>query len=917
MSLYQPSIEEGAAIRRFCSLFDYTPNPIILIDTDRVLTYCNDSYVSQFGTGLEGLLLNDDVAEAYESNVVKAFTDDQCDVLIDESTAIEFRRLVINNEVFCMMSLPVHAKLMFVSKKSDGPKKNTMALADKELINSVLESAPDAALILNYDSKVYVAANKRAEALFGYTEEEFNKLQLGDLSPGAMNNGMSGEKVGSSHIDKCVKTGKRVIFEWQIRHKNGTLIPCEISVFKLPTQNGTYVRTSVIDISFKKNFEQQIHKNKEDFGKRIDDAIKRQREDQLEAFVRDSPIPVVMLDNNMNYLFVAREWIKQFPSKNGDRLVGLNYYEDRPFVPQRWKLIHKQALKGKTIGMKRDMYVDEDGNDVWCRWDIKPWYKSEEEIGGIIIYAQNITEEVEAEGKMLEQERRFKHFFNSDSIGWIEVKAPNLYSLVTENPKMGLHELYQKDPNFLGRVIRYNQKIADIFGLSVHDTPESFEPIRYAIEGREEFAHKCFTAVRDKLDSFTDDVVIQNKYGEVKSLTINVNFSVTEGNSEILYGVQDVTDLKHSVKALRDSEERYRTMFDSNSLGVIYTNYSKNMVKINESFTKIFGYTEEDMQRIDENDMLLPAYVDDNKKISEDFKNGVKRYISVEKEYKRKNGDKLIAQTSSSALYDDAGNHYGNVTIIEDITERKTSERRIRKQNEELIKINQELDQFVYSAAHDLRAPIANVMGLVKLIRLEEISETAAHYLALQEKSLGKLDEFIRNIVDYSRNSRLELSRDELNFEEFVNEVVDQYRFSENAERLNIDIQVDQKGSFITDYNRLSVVMNNLISNAVRYMDVEKNDCFLNVVVEAGEEEATISVEDNGIGIEQEHLESIFELFYRANSSSKGTGIGLYIVKETVDKLHGKIDVSSEYTKGTTFKVTVKNLLSTEITKEE
>ena len=284
-----------------------------------------------------------------------------------------------------------------------------------------------------------------------------------------------------------------------------------------------------------------------------------------------------------------------------------------------------------------------------------------------------------------------------------------------------------------------------------------------------------------------------------------------------------MTDLKGSVKALRESEERYRTMFDSNSLGVVYTNYNEGIVKINDAFTRLLGYTEEDMQSLDENDLLLPDYREPNKQLAKDFKEGIKRFISIEKEYLTKSGEVLIAQTASSALYDDAGQHYGNVTIIEDITERKTSEMKIRKQNDELRKINKELDQFVYSAAHDLRAPIANVMGLVKLIRLEELSATAVQYLDLQEKSLEKLDEFIKSIVDYSRNSRLDLAKEEIDLDKFLNEIVDQYRFSENAERLDITIDVTQKCAILTDQNRLSVVMNNLVSNAVRYMDVSKD----------------------------------------------------------------------------------------------
>jgi PAS domain S-box-containing protein len=782
-----------------------------------------------------------------------------------------------------------------------------MAAADKNLIDKVLNNAPDAVLVLDFDSKSVWKVNERAEQFFGYSNDEFQKIALEDLSPGTMGDGETAVDVARTNIERCIETGKREIFKWQIRHKEGTLIPCEISVFKLPTQNGTYVRCSIIDISVKKSVEEKISKTQDEYKRNIEKAIQTQREDQLKAFVRDSPIPVAMLDNNMNYLFVAEEWVKQFPTEYGENIVGRNHYELNPNIPLRWKLIHKQALKGHSSSMRRDQYVDNEGNSAWCRWDVKPWHLDEKHIGGIIIYAQDITEEVTSENKRQEQERRFRHFFNSDSIGWIEVHAPEIFPRILADEELDFKTVFKEDREALGHVLRYNQKIADIFGLSSKADPKDFKPVDFIVDGLEEFAELWFNAVRDNIESFDGEITIKNNYGELRNLNVNVHLSITGGNGEILYGVQDITDLKESVKALRDSEERYRTMFDSNSLGVIYTNYNRNIVKINDSFVKIFGYDEEDMQHLDENDMLLPSYVERNKKIAEDFANGVERYISIEKEYRRKDGKRIVAQTSSSALYDDAGIHYGNVTIIEDITERKTAELKIRKQNEELIKINQELDQFVYSAAHDLRAPIANVMGLVKLIRLEEISEMAQQYLALQEKSLEKLDEFIKSIVDYSRNSRLDLSKDEIDLDQFVNEVVDQYRFSENAEKLKIKINTKQNGLFVTDANRLSVVMNNLISNAVRYMDVEKKDCFLNVDVNVTDKQAVIEVSDNGIGIEKEHLESIFKLFYRASSGSKGTGIGLYIVKETIEKLKGKIAVDSEFGKGTKFTVTIKN----------
>ncbi|MFT5725215.1 MAG: PAS domain S-box-containing protein [Bacteroidia bacterium] len=906
MSLYQPNVETIEIVKQYCSLFDSNPNAVIVLDPDQSPVYHNDSFSEQFGNSLSDLLSIEEVAANWEDNCETIFQSPADEFIFDKTTGIEYRTLKLNGQVYCMVSIPSSTALIIQRAKHAKNGSSTINNADLKLIDSVLKNSPQAVLILDFDRKQYVAANDKAEAIFGYSSDQLKELSLGDLSPGQMENGMEATSIASKYLSQCVQTNKRVVFDWQIRQKNGTLLPCEVSVFKLPTQNGTYIRSSIIDISLKRDFSKHFEENELQFESNINQAIRKQQENYLKAFVRDSPIPVAMLDNNMNYLFVAEDWIKKFPTKYGNDLIGRNYYELNPHIPLRWKLKHKQALKGNASSMKRDQFTDPNGNDAWCRWDVKPWYVDEATIGGIIIYAQEITEEVESENKMLDQERRYKHFFNTDSIGWIEVSAPNLVASIVQS-NYDFKKVVTEHKESIGRVTRLNQKAADIFGLASDADPAVFELLRYIHEGFDDLALKFLTAIKSKLDSFNCEVVIKNNYGETRNLNINVHFSDMGGKGDLLYGIQDITDLKESVKALRESEERYRTMFDSNSLAVVYTNYEKEIVKINESFTKIFGYTEEDMQRIVEDDMLLPAYRKLNKQISDDFTSGLKRYVSVEKEYKIKTGKKIVAQTASSALYDNHGLHYGNVTIIEDITERKTAERQIRKQNEELIKINQELDQFVYSAAHDLRAPIANVMGLVKLIRLEEISETATHYIALQEKSLAKLDEFIKSIVDYSRNSRLGLSKDEINLNEFANEVVDQYRFSENADKLAIKINVDQPGKFVTDLNRLSVVMNNLVSNAVRYMDPSKSDCFLNIDVVADPKQAKITVSDNGIGIEKEHLASIFELFYRASSNSKGTGIGLYIVKETIDKLKGKIKVSSTYGEGTTFTVTFKN----------
>ena len=413
----------------------------------------------------------------------------------------------------------------------------------------------------------------------------------------------------------AVALGPKHGYGWgQIRKKDGTLIPCEISAFQIPTQNGVYIRSSIIDVSLTISIDEMLESQQMLFEDNVSKAIKKQQENQLKAFLRDSPIPVAMFDAEMNFLFAADEWLNKFPTEV-DNIIGRNYYDVYGFVPMRWKLKHKQTLKGQSSHMRRDHYIDSEGNKKWCRWEAKPWYLTEETIGGVIIYIQDITEEVVSESKMIDQERKYKHFFNSDSIGWVEISAPLLVQTIQSDKTLTFEKIAQTRRDVLGAVTRFNQKAADIFGIAADSEPESFEPLRFISEGIEDLAVNFFQAIRDKLDSFTCEVTIENAYGETRYLSITIHFSDVDGSGDLLYGIQDITDLKESVKALRDSEERYRTMFNRNSLAVVYTNYQKNMVKINESFTKIFGYTEEDMQTLQENDMLLPEYRDKNKAV--------------------------------------------------------------------------------------------------------------------------------------------------------------------------------------------------------------------------------------------------------------------------------------------------------------
>jgi PAS domain S-box-containing protein len=250
----------------------------------------------------------------------------------------------------------------------------------------------------------------------------------------------------------------------------------------------------------------------------------------------------------------------------------------------------------------------------------------------------------------------------------------------------------------------------------------------------------------------------------------------------------------------------------------------------------------------------------------------------------------------------------GLTVYSRDITNQTKTEQLLKSQNEELTKINSELDRFVYSASHDLRAPLMSVKGLLNMIKVDPDRNNVSNYLELIERSVNKLDHFISDIIHYSRNSRMDLMPMEIDFNLVLQESIDALKFMEGAEEVRSIKNIRASAPFYSDNSRLQIIFNNIISNAVRYRDSWKRNCFLQVDIEVTDDLATIVFTDNGVGIADEYKDKVFKMFFRANADSKGSGLGLYIVKSAVEKLNGTISVHSQLGEGTTFTVQIPNL---------
>lgn len=228
----------------------------------------------------------------------------------------------------------------------------------------------------------------------------------------------------------------------------------------------------------------------------------------------------------------------------------------------------------------------------------------------------------------------------------------------------------------------------------------------------------------------------------------------------------------------------------------------------------------------------------------------------------------------------------------------------IAQQNLELKKINTELDRFVYSASHDLRAPLVSIQGLSKIAMEEARHETDKRYFKLINDRVVRLDEFIRDIIDYSRNARTELISEAFALESMICEIIENLKYIEGADKITFHTERPLP-YVVSDKSRLKIVLSNIIANAIKYHNLRQDTPFIKISAKIENEMLNLSIADNGAGIPTEAQPKIFDMFYRASDRAGGSGLGLYIVKEMVQKLSGTIRVESEFGVGTTFFLTI------------
>ncbi|GAA4779818.1 hypothetical protein GCM10023231_03280 [Olivibacter ginsenosidimutans] len=365
-------------------------------------------------------------------------------------------------------------------------------------------------------------------------------------------------------------------------------------------------------------------------------------------------------------------------------------------------------------------------------------------------------------------------------------------------------------------------------------------------------------------------------------------------------------ELHQLSKALKKSETRLVLANKGSRIGIYEWSVMADSIYVSEEWLSLLGYHLKDLQIASSADFLALLHPDDQALM----KSTIKRYAHIsepfELEVRRKTKDgtyRWFLDRGMMTVQDEQHVHDVVIGTTMDIHERKMNELQISDQFGKLQETNRELDSFVYSTSHDLRSPLNSILGLLYLAEDADSIDELRGYLKHMEKNVKILDEFIVEIGMYTQNAKQEVKTERVEVWTLLQEVLESLRYNAWYKQVQVFCDVPQETVMYTDKSRLRIIFSNLISNAIKYQDPLKENQFVRISLENKSDETHVLIEDNGIGIDNANQEKIFEMFYRAYAQVEGSGLGLYLTSEIVNKIKGKLFLCSRLEEGTTVKL--------------
>jgi len=337
------------------------------------------------------------------------------------------------------------------------------------------------------------------------------------------------------------------------------------------------------------------------------------------------------------------------------------------------------------------------------------------------------------------------------------------------------------------------------------------------------------------------------------------------------------------------------------SEGVVIVDNNNAVMYANKTFCAALGYTFSEIKGKHAGELLAldPNQID----YIQNAVNSRDRYRSVPTEIQMKNakGKGVWMLVSGSPYLDRSGNVIGSIAIHTNIDAQKKTESELRKSEELLVETSEELETYIYKSSHDMHAPLSSMLGIFQISKSDVKDPMALRYLNMLEEQTKKLETIRAKFVKAMRIKDVSAFTDTIYPEILVDEIVSEFQEPIAEQKIKIETHIESGVKFYSSQFILHVILRNLLDNAIRYQRNKCLDPTVAISVRAKKHFVEISISDNGMGIDPLVQSKVFDMYYRGSVISKGSGLGLYLVKKGVDKLKGEIEMKSRLGQGSEF----------------
>lgn len=501
----------------------------------------------------------------------------------------------------------------------------------------------------------------------------------------------------------------------------------------------------------------------------------------------------------------------------------------------------------------------------------------------IVGIARDITKLKKAENDLRESEGKFREIFN---------KANDMISLNEMND------------GFPGKFIEVNEVGFNRLGYSREEMLKMGPKDIVAEDKRAEMPKNAAKLIRDSCNTF--EIAHVTKNGRIIPVEINNHLINYKGREVCLAISRDITERKQMEEALKESEEKFREIFnkanDMITLGELKDDgLPGKYIEVNEVGLRRLGYTKEEFLNMDPLRIIAPERRKDVAKYAVEI--WTKGHATFEMVHVTKTGQKIPVEVSTHIFKKNGKNVI--LAVSRDITERKESEKKLKELLEKLSTSNEELEQFAYIISHDLQEPLRTIANFTQLLQRRyegKFDSDADEFMEYIVDASIRMKEMIHDLLEYSRVSTSKEELKPLNLNELIEDVLNDLKFT--IEENNALIIHEELPVVIGVYDQLFRVFMNFISNALKFKkENETPKITISAIEDKKSNEYIIRVNDNGIGIDKQYLDRIFEIFQRLHTRDKykGSGIGLAITKKIIEMHGGRIWVESEHGVGSSF----------------